>query len=325
MAILHVFFVLASVLHLTLGYELKAKYNASNFFDNSSFQFYTGNDRFTDGFALYVSKEEATSLGLAQIKDNKVYVGVDTASVVDSPTPGQGKGRKSIRLEGIDTFDGGLIISDFDHLPSSACGQWPAFWLLHDDHHDEHWYSEIDLIEGLSLNTWNELSLFTSIQPCTMRDNGGSGKTRPGLDCVRRSNERGCGVNAPDGTFDKPVNDNRGGIWATQVEADGIKTWFFARGHEPLDIGSDSPDPSKWGTPVMNFVPDHCDMQTAFRKMKIVINISFCGSHAGGEAWDGYTHCAKQTGVHTCEEYVAKNPNAFADVYFLINSVKIYE
>jgi hypothetical protein len=73
-----------------------------------------------------VPKEEAVELGLAKKMDNKVYLGVDTKSKLDSPKPGEGHGRKSVRLEGVHRLDNGLIIAYFEHLPAKACGQWPA-------------------------------------------------------------------------------------------------------------------------------------------------------------------------------------------------------
>ncbi|KAF1838567.1 hypothetical protein BDW02DRAFT_390966 [Decorospora gaudefroyi] len=322
MAILHILLASASLLYPTASYELKANYDASNFFNESSFQFYAGADTFTDGAALYVSKNEAVELGLAKIEDNKVYLGVDTTSTFVYEGVGSDTGRKSVRLEGVETFDNGLVIADFDHLPSGGCGQWPAFWLLHDSGYGEDWYSEIDILEGVSKNTRNELSLHTSTKPCFMQDDGGSGTARANLDCSLSSGGGSCGVNAADGTFGEPFN---GGVWAMQFEADGVKSWHFARGNEPSDIGSDSPDPNMWGTPVMNFVPRPCDMAAAFRKMKLIINITFCGRNAGGAAWSGYTNCAAQTQYSTCEEHVANEPGAFADVYFSINSIRVFQ
>jgi hypothetical protein len=125
MTILRTLLAVTSVICLTAGYELKAEYNASNFFDDSSFRFYDGWDKFTQGPALYVSKEDATSLGLARIEDGRVRLGVDTTQVLSLQEPGEGYGRKSVRLEGVQTFDNGLFITDFDHLPS-GCGMWPA-------------------------------------------------------------------------------------------------------------------------------------------------------------------------------------------------------
>ena len=126
MAIPHILLAIPSLLYLTAGYELKANYNASNFFDESSFLFYDGYDKFTDGIALYVPKAEAVSLGLARYQDDQVYLGVDNTIILDKSTAGPGNGRKSVRLEGVQTFDNGLIIADFEHLPSGGFGQSPA-------------------------------------------------------------------------------------------------------------------------------------------------------------------------------------------------------
>jgi mevalonate pyrophosphate decarboxylase len=91
----------------------------------------------------------------------------------------------------------------------------------------------------------------------------------------------------------------------------------------------------------MDFVPNQCDMPTAFKRMKMVslpvvtsaaattdkkqiINISFCGDYAG-RVWHGYTRCAERTHTSSCEEYVANNPDKFTDVYFVINSVRHFQ
>lgn len=122
--IMYTFFAITPLIYHTASYELKAKYDASNFFDKDSFQFYDGWDIFTKGLALYLPKEAATSLGIARIEDDKVYLGADTRST-SSQEPGEGNSRKSIRIEGTQTFDNGLFVADFDHLPS-GCGVWPA-------------------------------------------------------------------------------------------------------------------------------------------------------------------------------------------------------
>lgn len=101
-----------------------------------------------------------------------------------------------------------------------------------------------------------------------MRDAGGSGKTR-NLDCAWGPNSPGCGVDAYDGSFGDAFNANGGGIWATQLEAEGIRIWFFPRGSEPKDLVDGEPDPRTWETPILDFSPGECDM-SMFSKMKIV-------------------------------------------------------
>jgi hypothetical protein len=46
---------------------------------------------------------------------------------------------------------------------------------------------------------------------------------------------------------------------------------------------------------------------------------------AGGKGWTEWSTCAATTKVATCEEYVRNNPRAFANAYWLINSVKVYQ
>ncbi|KAF2632612.1 glycoside hydrolase family 16 protein [Macroventuria anomochaeta] len=244
--------------------------------------------------------------------------GVHNNSVIDVTPQG---GRKSVRLESHDTIDSGIVIADFEYLPANACGTWPALWLPHDDEHDSDFYSEIDIVESISCLTQNETTLHTNPTECTMAAQSGTGdvfSTNCDYDVG------GCGMIAPHGTFGDSFNQNGGGVWATQVEAGGIKIWHFAKSAIPADIENDSPKPSKWGTPVMSFVPQNCDIRNTWKKMKIVINITFCGEYAGGEAWDDYTQCRAKTGVASCNDYVAKTPSAFDDVYFLINSIKTY-
>lgn len=46
---------------------------------------------------------------------------------------------------------------------------------------------------------------------------------------------------------------------------------------------------------------------------------------AGGNAWSGYTHCAAETHDESCTHFVATNPDKFNEVYYLINSVRVYQ
>ena len=62
--------------------------------------------------------------GLAKVVDGKVFLGADSSMKVDGRNGNTG--RKSVRLESLDTFDRGLLVADFDHMPGNACGIWPA-------------------------------------------------------------------------------------------------------------------------------------------------------------------------------------------------------
>ncbi|MCJ1388248.1 hypothetical protein MMC18_001093 [Xylographa bjoerkii] len=64
-----------------------------------------------------------------------------------------------------------------------------------------------------------------------------------------------------------------------------------------------------------------CLFDTYFKNMNIIFDTTFCGSWAGA-VW-ARSYCA--TVDASCTDYVAKNPQAYADGYRLVNSVKVYQ
>ncbi|KAF2868936.1 glycoside hydrolase family 16 protein [Massariosphaeria phaeospora] len=295
-------------------YKLSKKYDASNFL--SSFDFQNSPDIWTDGFANYISQADPQHAQLAQVVDGKIYLGVDSTTVLDA---NHSPGRKSIRAESKDEFSSGLLVADFAHIPGNVCGIWPAFWLLY----DSATYSEFDIIESVSLSPANEVSLYTSKNPCTLTAHPSTGHVRH-TQCSTTAALSGCGVNAPAGTFGDAVNHKGGGVWATLIEDDGIKVWYFERGHVPLDLQREVPEPRGWGTPILDFGKGSCDVKAAWQKMKIILNITFCGAYAG-DGWSTFSKCQAKTGYQTCNEYVAKEPKAYREAYFLVNSIKTFD
>lgn len=76
------------------------------------------------GFVTYVDQATAQGLGYAKASANKVYIGVDHTSVLNPSGPG----RRAVRIESKESFNQGLFIGDFSHMPW-GCGTWPAFWM----------------------------------------------------------------------------------------------------------------------------------------------------------------------------------------------------
>lgn len=99
-------------------------YDSSNFFQK--FQFYTGGDP-THGYVNYVNQGDAQNSGLINTNNGQVHIGVDHTTYNPSG------GRKSVRLSSSKTYTHGLFIADIAHMPSSACGSWPAFWTFGDN------------------------------------------------------------------------------------------------------------------------------------------------------------------------------------------------
>jgi hypothetical protein len=110
-----------------------------------------------------------------------------------------------------------------------------------------------------------------------------------------------------------------------QWTSDFIKVWFFPRTSIPADITvadeDTSPDPALWGTPTASFSGPGCDIDAHFKNHNIIFDTTFCGQW-GGQVWNNSTCSAL---VPTCNQYVAENPSVFADAFWLINSVKVYQ
>lgn len=88
----------------------------------------TGTDQYTDvdpthGFVLYQNRSEAERIGLVQMVGDVAAIMVDYKTVIEDPL---GYGRKSVRIESTATYNHGLVIADFSHLPKAQCGTWPA-------------------------------------------------------------------------------------------------------------------------------------------------------------------------------------------------------
>jgi hypothetical protein len=63
------------------------------------------------------------------------------------------------------------------------------------------------------------------------------------------------------------------------------------------------------------------EVDDQFKDLSIVFDTTFCGDWAGA-VWANSSFAAL---APTCEEFVAKNRSAFRDVYWAINSLKVFE
>ncbi|PVH95870.1 glycoside hydrolase family 16 protein [Periconia macrospinosa] len=266
----------------------------------------------THGFVNYVNQGAATSQGLIKFQNNQVYMGVDTQSVLNP----NGVGRNSVRLQSKKAYQHALVIADFAHVPGSICGSWPAFWMVGPNWPNQ---GEIDILEGVNLNSYNQVTLHTSPGCVPSVGSGGqSGRKVGNADCGAGGGFTGCGVEAPMATsYGTPFNANGGGVYATLWNNGGIKVWYFPTRDVPANIRNNNPDPNSWGQPIANFAG--CNFDDKFRDLNIIFDITFCGDWAGA-AYPS-SGCPQQ---YTCNSYVASQPQAFGESYWLINSVKVY-
>ncbi|KAK6405813.1 hypothetical protein LTR95_018726 [Oleoguttula sp. CCFEE 5521] len=294
-------------------YVLEDDYLADgNFFDQ--FSFFTAGDP-THGFVDYIDQSSASDGGLINVTSTSVYMGVDYTNVATSA------GRQSVRITSNKSYNSGLVILDLEHMPGGICGTWPAFWMVGPD-----WPSngEIDIIEGVNDQTVNDMTLHTG-PGCTISDNGGfSGEIttdKCDVNAEGQSTNAGCQIKTDDtNTYGSGFNANKGGVYATEWTDSAISIFFFPRGSMPSDISSGSPDPSGWGKPLARF-QGGCDISSTFKEQQIVFDTTFCGDWAGN-TWSSSSCSSKAA---TCNAFVQNNPSAFADAYWTVNSLKVYQ
>lgn len=293
------------------NYGLVTSYQGSNFFDG--WDFFTGPDP-TNGFVQYVDQTTAQNAGYISAGSSNVYIGADHTN--NAPN-----GRQSVRISTKQAFTHGLFVVDLGHMPV-GCGTWPAFWTLETG---ATWPTngEIDIIEGVNTLTTNAMTLHTQ-QGCTMagdsRDMSGTVNTE---DCwtgdPNQSNNAGCGVQATGtDTYGDGFNNAGGGVYAMEWQSTGIRMWHWQHSNVPSSLSNGSPDTTTFGQPLADFPNTNCNIDQFFSNHQIVFDLTFCGDYAGNVF-------TQQGCGSSCTDYVANNPNAFANAYWIVNSVKVYQ
>ncbi|KAL2757499.1 glycoside hydrolase family 16 protein [Sodiomyces alcalophilus JCM 7366] len=291
-------------------YVLHHLFDHTNFFDE--FSFFSEPDP-TRGVQRYVSAFEANAVDLAGFANDAVFLGVDYT------TPGPW--RRSVRVTSNTAYDSGLFIADIAHMPTSSCGVWPAFWMF-----GPQWPydGEIDIIEGVNTQDKNKVTLHTG-PGCSITNEGTvASTTLKETNCNAGDAYLGCTqATASNDNYGDGFNDIGGGVYAIQWTDEHISVWFFPRGRIPDNVESDSPDPSAWGPALARFNGgEECHLPDHFKKQSLVFNIALCGEWAG-RVWGDNAECSAL--APTCDEWVADNPDAFAEAYWLINSVRIFQ
>ncbi|MCJ1320286.1 hypothetical protein MMC15_005624 [Xylographa vitiligo] len=305
--------VCAGLVHLGIaGYTLEDDYSAANFF--SMFNFQTESDP-TGGYVNYVDQPTAQSDGLINTNNGLVYIGVDNTNVAS------GRGRNSVRLESKKTYNYALVVLDLAHMPA-GCGTWPSFWTF-----GPSWPAggEIDVIEGVNDQTTNSMTLHTS-DGCSANSpasafTGQQNTYNCYVASANQSANEGCGFSATaSNSYGTGFNSNGGGVYAMEWTSNYIQIFFWPGGSAPSDALGDTPNPSSWGRPAALFQGD-CDIDQHFMDQQITFDMTFCGSWAG-DAWGG--NCAAQYG-NSCNAFVQNTPSAFAQTYWSVNSLRVYQ
>lgn len=185
---------------------------------------------------------------------------------------------------------------------------------------------EIDILEGVHEQDANALTLHTSTGCAVGGDTSlfsGSVETQNcDVKAQGQADNAGCSIKSKDNkSYGAGLNDNGGGVYATEWTSDAISIWFFPRDSVPKDATGDNPDPSSWGTPAAKWVKDSCDIDGIFKDLSIIFDTTFCGDWAGN-TWSS-SSCASK--APTCNDYVRDNPDAFKNAFWSVNALKVYQ
>jgi hypothetical protein len=296
----------------TSPYELQIEYKGDTFFDG--FTFFNAPDP-THGYVQYVTRDTATSSGLASITPTgQARMAVDNSSIAS------GAGRFSVRIQSKAAYNGGLFILDSEHMPT-GCGTWPAYWTS-----GPNWPNsgEIDIFEGVNKQN-DTVSVLHTSSGCSMSGADpakitGTWKTRNcWVNAPGQAGNQGCGVSGPAGSFGAPFNAGKGGVQATIWNTNGIRMWYWPRTEVPDDVASGTPLPATWGTPYARFDFGGECPSWHFTNNRVIFNIALCGDWAGG------VFPGSCPGLGSCASYVKNNPGAFSEAYWLINSLRVYQ
>lgn len=309
------------------AYSLVADYSGSTFYDG--FVTFTGPDP-TNGKVNYTDMAFAAKQGYLAYTYHEAENMTRARIGVDSVEDAVANGRNSVRLTSRKTFNAGtLLVADVNHIPVGP-GLWPAMWLLGTG---QTWPAagEIDILEYVHETPYNAMTLHTA-PGCTV-DNATSsfGGQLQSANCNEGKGAMGCSIHSPSNTTSlgrsfasagHAFNSQGGAVYVTEWTAQGIKIWAFARTAVPASLNTINPSTSGFPTPLASFSGKGCDYEKAFKDMVLIINTDFCGDWAG-KVWD-ISGAKQKTGVQSCEEYVAQNPEKFKEAFWEIASIKVY-
>ncbi|KAG8866034.1 hypothetical protein FRB97_004272 [Tulasnella sp. 331] len=272
----------------------------------------------TNGRVNYTDQAFALAENLTFVSSDTIVMRADDTTVL-SPS---GPGRNSVRIQSIKQYSISLTIVSVRHMPQ-GCATWPAFWMTSST---VPWpdAGEIDIIEGVNDESPNTSTLHT-VAGCTMSNSSviqtGTLET---TDCNWQDNgNAGCGTRPNKANSYGPGLNSVGGGWYITEKSisNGINVWFWARNDPsvPASVanGASTVKISDLGEPYANFPYNNCNYNSYFGPEAIIINLTLCGDWAG--------NVYPSTCPKTCVDHVNQDPADFANAYWDIASVRVYE
>ncbi|KAJ3784434.1 glycoside hydrolase family 16 protein [Lentinula aff. detonsa] len=301
---------------LSQSYTQNAHFKGRDFL--GAFNWETFDDP-THGRVNFVDQGTALNTNLSYADNDVFIMRADYHQIV----PSYARGRDSIRITSHDAWGDSLLILDLAHMPE-GCATWPAYWTMSKN---GPWPQggEMDIIEGVNLNSNNLASLHTTTN-CTMpqtRDQSGQ-VISTNCDAAVNYNQ-GCGVaSTTPNSYGSGFNNNGGGWIATWRSPNAISHWFWPRNAPNVpdeirqgDCGVVTPG-DNWGTPDATFVWSQCDYSSHFDPHQIIFDLTLCGD------WAGNAFPTAGCGPGNCQDFVDNTPDAFQNAFWEINSLTIY-
>jgi len=309
-------FILFLAVYTAVGpYTQTDMWEGANFFDQ--FNFFTNGDP-TGGYVNFVSRAVATTKGLitSPAAPTPVYMGSVHTTVAT------GRGRDSVRLSSKQTWTVKLgsptylFVIDLNHMPI-GCGTWPAWWFV-----GPGWPNagEIDIIEGVNVNTQNAITMHTNAGCSLQKGPCGTGTRSNHPNCQSGGGDNsGCGISGPANSYGTPYNSKMGGVTIMLWDHQNISSWFFPRGSIPSDLTRESltANPASWGTPIGFWELGTNCPYTHFHDQAMIFDLTFCGD------WAGKVFAGACPGKGSCNSFVQNNPTQFTEAYWSINFVKV--
>ncbi|KAF8827332.1 hypothetical protein HHX47_DHR5001016 [Lentinula edodes] len=171
---------------------------------------------------------------------------------------------------------------------------WPSFWMLGTD---LLWPNsgEIDIIEAIDNLDSNQYALHTTSE-CFLGTNSiQSGSILQ----TYFSTGAGCVVQEKKpNSFGSGLAQAGGGVFATQLDVNGIYVWFRPRGSLPASISqansSSTINLTDWGTPTAAYLFNACNIAQYFQPQQLIIGITLCSVWAGVPSIYNSTGCSGQ-------------------------------
>lgn len=192
-------------------------------------------------------------------------------------------------------------------------------------------WGEIDIIEYVNRDRSNIQTLhtkngcnYTSIAESINNTIVMNGKWLKNTNCyVNAPNQAantGCSIGSSTSPVGATFNAVGGGVYAMEwYLSKYIRIYYFDRASIPQDLRDKNPNPDNWGLPKAVFTLNDKNICTDnfFIDHNIIFSNTFCGAFAGTQ----FSQCSQTI---SCSSFVQQNPSEFAEDYWLINYLDIY-